>query len=241
MSIFVIPMVGLSSRFFNAGYSVPKYQLPIQDKTMFEWAVQSFKQYYHSDHFLFIIRDAYESEKFVHSQIEQIGIINYHIVVLDEMTSGQAETVYLGLRNTSLSSDEDLFIFNIDSHLHHFNKPKWLPDCDGYLEVFKGEGNHWSFVKLDQSQQYVSQTTEKDRISDLCSDGLYYFKSIDLFNESYQDAVDNQKYTKGELYIAPLYNYLINKGYKIRIDCIDKTQISICGTPAEYENYIKEE
>ena len=27
-----------------------------------------------------------------------------------------------------------------------FKKPEWVNDCDGYLEVFKDEGDHWSFA-----------------------------------------------------------------------------------------------
>ncbi|HGG7172902.1 TPA: capsular biosynthesis protein, partial [Escherichia coli] len=33
--MFVITMAGLSSRFFNAGYTVPKYQLPLHGQTVF--------------------------------------------------------------------------------------------------------------------------------------------------------------------------------------------------------------
>ena len=55
--MFVIPMVGKSSRFFEAGFSVPKYALPIGGKSVFECAVRSFEKYFKTDNFLFVVRD----------------------------------------------------------------------------------------------------------------------------------------------------------------------------------------
>ncbi|ECR5117115.1 capsular biosynthesis protein, partial [Salmonella enterica] len=34
--MIIIPMAGLSSRFFKAGYTKPKYELKAHDKTLFE-------------------------------------------------------------------------------------------------------------------------------------------------------------------------------------------------------------
>ncbi|EKD6920812.1 capsular biosynthesis protein, partial [Campylobacter coli] len=42
----VFPMAGLSSRFSNAGYKIPKYMLEIQNQTVFYNAVLSFKCYF---------------------------------------------------------------------------------------------------------------------------------------------------------------------------------------------------
>ena len=41
--MFVIPMAGSSSRFFEAGFLLPKYQLLIGNETVFEWSVRSFE------------------------------------------------------------------------------------------------------------------------------------------------------------------------------------------------------
>ena len=39
--MIVIPMLGKSSRFFDAGYERPKYQLPLGDGTVFSESVKS--------------------------------------------------------------------------------------------------------------------------------------------------------------------------------------------------------
>lgn len=167
--MIVIPMAGLSSRFFNAGYTVPKYMLDLGGQSVFEWSVSSFKDYYNSDDFLFIIFDQFGTFDFVEDCVKKMGIRNYEITILPERTLGQADTVYQGIKNKS--SDEEMYIFNIDSRLNKFEKIKDTSQIDGYLEVFEGEGEHWSFV-LPGENNRVLKTTEKHRISNLCSNGL---------------------------------------------------------------------
>lgn len=230
-------MAGLSSRFFKAGYDVPKYQLKLPNgRTMFEWAVLSFERYFKTEFFIFIVRDVYNSAAFVNEMAEKLGIINFEIVQLERETIGQAETVYLGLVNSKkieqLRSDP-IYIFNIDSCRHDFIKPDWVDSCDGYLEVFKGNGDHWSFIEID-SENKVIKTTEKVRISDLCSDGLYYFKCVQIFIDLVEHALNTNLLFKGELYIAPLYNILIEKGSNICYELIEPSLIEFCGTPKEY-------
>lgn len=239
--MIVIPMAGLSSRFFKAGFNVPKYQLDLPNgQTVFEWAVTSFQKYFSEEHFLFILRDVYDTYNFVKKSIERLGINSFEIIVLNEETKGQADTVYLGLNQSKYMQEhpnEALFIFNIDSRRHEFIKPNFIDDCDGYLEVFKDEGEHWSFIEINENDDVI-RTTEKIRISDLCSDGLYFFKKTSDFLLLTQTALENNLLNNGELYIAPLYNYFIQIGKKIRYDLIDNSYIDFCGTPDEYSNIV---
>lgn len=235
--MIIIPMAGLSSRFFKAGYELPKFQLELPNgQTVFEWAVTSFEHYFESEKFIFILRDIFNSANFVKTQVEKLGIKNYEVIILNSETCGQAETVALGLKHLSAQEQEnDCYIFNIDSRRSHFKKPKVADQSDGYLEVFQGEGEHWSFIELNDLDQVI-RTTEKLRISDLCSDGLYYFKSICTFLELVETALGKKDFVQGELYIAPLYNRMIERGERVGYDLISKDQISFCGTPAEYQD-----
>ena len=229
--MIVIPMAGLSSRFFRAGYTLPKYQLPLGNETVFTWAVRSFARYFSSDCFVFIYRDIYDTKAFIEAEIAALGIKDYRLVALEEETLGQADTVYRGIQNLA---DEPLFIFNIDSKLENFEKPSWYLECDGYLEVFKGEGDHWSFAVPGESNRVI-RTTEKERVSELCSNGLYYFRSSQQFNELVESAIQDQDLVNNELYIAPLYNRMIANGADIRYQLVGLDQINFCGVPAEYE------
>ncbi|AXY56107.1 capsular biosynthesis protein [Acinetobacter chinensis] len=228
--MIVIPMAGLSSRFFKEGYTMPKYMLDLNGITVFEWSVSSFKEYYSSDLFLFIVFDHFNTADFVKNQVKKMGISNYQIVTLTEHTLGQADTVFQGLKE--VDQDEDIYIFNIDSRLEKFTKFTDYENLDGYLEVFNGDGEHWSFVLPGENNQ-VLKTTEKDRISSLCSNGLYYFKSSSIFKKYVKEEVDG--FSGNEIYIAPLYNNYIEDGLNIKYKLVNETDISFCGTPAEYK------
>ncbi len=234
-----IPMAGLSSRFFKAGYTKPKYQLDLNGETVFSWSVRSFERYFKTDKFVFIYRDVYDTKQFLEKAIVELGILDYELVCLPEETLGQADTVYQGINK--LDHDEEIYVFNIDSRIIDFVKPEWVNDCDGYLEVFKGEGEHWSFALAEENSKKVIRTTEKERISDLCSDGLYYFKRKSVFERLFLSAKENRKTAKNEYYIAPLYNDLIEVGSIVFYDLIENERILFCGTPDEYQQLLKED
>jgi hypothetical protein len=225
-------MVGLSSRFFKAGFTKPKFQLELAGETVFSRAVRSFEHYFDSERFLFVTRPDYDTPAFVNAELERLGIANATVTTIAHDTQGQAETVSLGLKDTAAS--EPLLIFNIDTFRYDYRKPDFIDSCDGYLEVFSGEGDHWSFVEPG-AENGVLRTTEKERISSLCSDGLYYFKTRDLFESALSEARAKNETTKGEFYIAPLYNTLIKSGASIKYEEIALSEIDFCGTPDEFE------
>lgn len=228
---FVITMAGKSSRFTEAGYTIPKYALPIGDKSLFEASVSSFKDYFSSDLFTFIIRPDGFAKEFVQNELSKLNVKNFKIIELKKDTLGQAESLYLGLKD--FHEDFPIWVFNIDTIRHNFKKPEIANVCDGYLEVFIGSGSNWSFVDPGKNQS-VLKTTEKEPISNLCSNGLYFFRSHKLFQNYFLNNNLSKDLVKGELYIAPLYNKLINDNCDIRYINVDKDLIDFCGTPQEY-------
>jgi len=233
----IIPMAGLSKRFFDAGYDLPKYMLKINNVSLFNHSVSSFKKYFNSEKFVFIARNDYGTEAFIENEVNNLGIDDFDIVILDKVTLGQADTVIKGLNKIKLSNEERIIIFNIDTIRKNFEFPSEMKNADGYLEVFNGSGTHWSFV-LPGPNNSVIRTTEKDRISDLCSTGLYYFRNYKLFYNSLNFYKKNQKL---ELYIAPMYNYLISRKFKILYNKIPKDLVLFSGTPTEFNILKKNE
>ena len=192
--MFVIPMAGLSSRFFKAGFEVPKYKLSIADTIVFDLAIKSFERYFSTDLFLLIVRDVYDAPQFVAERLTRLGVRNFMIHTLDGETSGQAETVALGLG----------------------------------LEQGLGD------TSIDDDDKVI-KTTEKQRISNLCSDGLYYFKSKQQYLSLFQQAIAQQLTVNNEYYIAPMYNLLIAQGGRVGYVKITEDDIDFCGTPDEYQ------
>ncbi|WP_422450373.1 MULTISPECIES: glycosyltransferase family 2 protein [unclassified Endozoicomonas] len=231
-------MAGLSSRFFKAGYTQPKYMLEAHGKSLFRHSVESFQRYFATEEFLFIIRDVYGTYDFVTREVTNMGIKSYRIFVLDSETRGQAETVYLALE--TLRGHEPITIFNIDTFRPGFEYPATIGKLDGYLEVFEGSGDNWSFIKLDKNDHSrVALTTEKNPVSNLCCTGLYYFSDMQVFKNSFIEYASRpqSEWEKAELYVAPLYNLLISRGDSIGYDLIDDNQVIFCGVPQEYLDF----
>ncbi|MGV1717167.1 glycosyltransferase family 2 protein [Vibrio furnissii] len=238
--MIMIPMAGMSSRFFKAGYSKPKYMLEAKGKTLFEHSVLSFEKYFKDELFVFVIRNVYETKKFVIDQVKKLGIKEFKIVCLDVETKGQAETVFLGL--DGVDDNESLTIFNIDTFRPEFSYPDLSSKEDGYLEVFQGSGDNWSFVLPENEEStLLVETAEKRPISNLCCTGLYYFNKVSDFKISYNDYLNKPKelWEKGELYVAPLYNFLIKNGKSIHYHKIECDEVIFCGTPDEYDDFLK--
>ena len=235
--MIVLPMAGRSSRFFKAGYTKPKFELEVTPQhSVFDCILYGYREYFDSETFLLICMD--EAKEFVEKRLIAVGVKQYKIAVLQEVTQGQAETVYIGLNDQDVDNEESILIFNIDTFRPQYKFPDFRNDCDGYLEVFIGDGDNWSYAKTD-SQGWVTQTTEKNPISNYCSTGGYYFSRAGDFRQAYEHSLQQQETTLGEYYVAPLYNHLIQLGKKYKVDLVPLEEVIFCGVPAEYENLDK--
>lgn len=237
--MIVIPMAGQSRRFAEAGYTVPKYKLTAHGRTLFAHAVSSFSECFQSLPFLFVCRDIADTPAFIEAQCRELGVRSFQCVALAAPTGGQAETVALGLERCGCADDEPVTIFNIDTFRRGFHFPA-VVEADGYLEVFRGGGDNWSYVRpLAPGSDRVSETAEKRAISDLCCTGLYHFRSAGLYQSAYRAFVHSQDMRGDlkELYVAPIYNILIRRGADIRYHLIPAEDVTFCGVPAEYEAF----
>jgi NDP-sugar pyrophosphorylase family protein len=239
--VIVIPMAGLSRRFSDAGYSRPKYMLDLHGRSVFAHAVSSFEAYFDSEPFLFIAREEAGTPAFIEKEVAALGIERARSVIVAEPTRGQADTVKLGLDRAGVSEDEPLTIFNIDTIRPGFRHPEapWTGSAAGYLEVMRGSDPGFSYIRAnpDSADQRVTETVEKQVISDLASTGLYVFRTARLFSDCFE-AQAEAGVTAGELYIAPLYNELLARGLAVHYHLVPEREVIFCGTPAQYEGLL---
>lgn len=229
MRTIVIPLAGNSSRFFNSGYTNVKYKLPLFNSRPILWYILS---YIDRDYKLIIVLNIkFDDKIWVKDLLCSLGFKFFKIVEVAD-TDGQLTTVKLGVTNSEIVEHSDeLIIYNGDT-VRHIPFDFDFKESDGIIEVFDQKGDHWSFVdKIGE----VSQVTEKNRISNYCSTGLYGFKSIDLFLK-FSDKV---KLTNNEKYIAPIYNELIREKLNVTSFFSNTSNFSLCGTPNEYELSLK--
>lgn len=107
---------------------------------------------------------------------------------------------------------------------------------DGYIPVFKSEGEKWSFIKLDNEGKVID-VVEKIRVSELGSIGLYYFKSWRDYKNIYLKYKDEIKGKYKEVYIAPMYHYLIEENKNIGYIILKNENIHVLGTPEDLEKF----
>jgi NDP-sugar pyrophosphorylase family protein len=240
--MIVFPMAGLSKRFFDAGYEVPKFMLDVHGNSLFWHVMKGFEKYFEHEDFLFVTRNIEGVERFITAECKKLLLNRFDVVILDHETLGQAETVYLGLKYSKLKSEQPLLIFNIDTIRKNFTYPDFLSSgVDGYLEVFEGAGPNWSYVKPRVGTNLVELTTEKVPVSNLCCTGIYYFSSSTIFSDYFEGYrnLASSKYGVKELYVAPMYNLMIEAGLDVRFDLILVDQVVFSGTPDEYDQAVK--
>lgn len=236
----VITMGGLGSRFRKAGYTVPKYMIEAKGKTLFEWSMISLDGYKKDvNQYIFIAmkEEGIDMEGFIKEKCQALEIDNYHLILLDYLTDGQATTATLAEKYWN--KEHALLIYNIDTYVEPGQMNSEELKGDGFIPCFKAEGDHWSFVRLDE-QERVVEIKEKQRISDHCTLGAYYFKTCDLYKKLYDEYYSEEKnLVKGEKYVAPLYDYLLSKGGEIYISDIAPERVHVLGTPEELQYFLE--
>ena len=228
-------MAGQSERFLKAGYTHPKWMLPIHGRPLLDYVIYSFKNYFKSEKFVFIYRGDSSIYDFICARVKLFGIEEFQIINIKNSTRGQAETVFNGLKNYRLPSDEGILIFNADTIRGYIEKPNFTSHCNGWLECFYGQGDHWSFVLGDAppNEKIAIKVVEKKRISNICSTGLYWFDSWTTFLNSFKfELLHPQAH---EIFVAPLLQNIINKNGIVRFDVIQNEKIFFSGTPLEYQ------
>lgn len=236
----IITMAGLGSRFQKAGYKKPKFMIEVKGKTLFEWSMLSLTDFNSlpNTKYIFITRKETNSSSFIKTQMEKFGIHNIEIIEIDKVTDGQATTTMLA--KPYWNKNEEMIIYNIDTYVEPGTIKYSSISGDGFIPCFNAPGDHWSFVKLDQNGN-ATEVREKQRISDNCTIGLYYFKNCTLYEKLYNDYYsNNNNLEKGEKYIAPLYNHMIKQGMSVRIEVLPTKKVHVLGTPEEVKAFEKE-
>ena len=225
-----MPMAGRGERFVRAGYTTPKPLIEIEPNTpMFVKATNSLPLAMMSEIVFVVLREHCERFKFDEVIRRHYSNYNIRLVILDAITSGQAETVALALSDKN--KDEQFIIFNGDSAFEDDISP-WLKqnalNYDGALQVFKDKDPRWSYARVNEFGEVV-ETAEKKAISDLASTGLYYFKSSSRYMECY----GNLEVCGGERYVAPIFNQMLNAGQRVGV--IPCKKYLCFGTPSDFD------
>lgn len=124
------------------------------------------------------------------------------IVILDEPTSGPAETVYLGLDGITGS----FLVKDCDNFFHHMTLPENVNAV--YVSGLDNVDNpsSKSFV-IHNDKGIITSIVEKKVVSDVVACGGYLFASPSDYKEAYETV---SKLSGGEVFVSHLINYMIH-------------------------------
>lgn len=229
----IITMAGRGSRFKKVGINKPKHEIIVRNKTLFEWSMLSLINFFDEEFIFLVQNDGYDKEEL--SRLCRIlGINKFKFVEIFDLTDGQGRTVMYAA--PFMKDSDDFLVYNIDTHIKNekLNKSV-MKGNDGHIAIFKAEGSQWSFVQLDNNKKYVINVSEKERISDLATVGAYYFASWGKYVEIIESFGEEIILDFNELYIAPMYNYLIGNKNKVSYSLLEENDLMTMGTPSEIE------
>ena len=229
----LLPIAGKAQRFLDAGYMMPKPLIRAKHKHVIDWSMDSID--YEDCNLIFIVRLDHIYNFSIDKILKQKFGDDIKIVVVDQVTRGALETCTLA--EEYIDNDLPLFIYTPDV----FFGPKFDPesvskDSDGFLLTFLANSPDHSYSDFDENG-VVSRVVEKEVISQHANVGLYYFKTGSMFLHYAWRAIDDNLMVKGEFYIAPIYNYMINE--KLKVTAYDTAKMHILGTPDTFEFFCK--
>lgn len=238
----ILTMAGRASRFEELGFEKPKFLIDVFGKTLLEYSLESLP----TDRIrkiVFVVLEEhfhkYKLEDVVSKLIRKMGIVvEQEFKTLREVSRGQSETAYIAAKE--LNQQEPLIIYNVDTYFDFnfddvINKDGSLYS-DGLILGVKQDGTNWSFAVTDSNKR-VLRTAEKERISDNALVGFYAFKKTEDFVKGFERQFSENKKTKGEFYIAPIYNFLIEDDKYITYRNV--SEFIPLGTPQEIFTFIE--
>lgn len=234
----IITMAGLGLRFREAGYHCPKYMIEVRGKTLFEWSMDSLRGYdAYVLKYVFVVRKEDNATDFIEKKCKKYGISNIELLELNDKTDGQATTCALAI--PYCGHESEIMVYNIDTYVEPYELKYEDILGDGHIPCFHADGNHWSFVKTNKNNQVI-EVREKERISNNCTLGAYYFSSANLYKKLYEEYYgDTSRAGETEKYIAPLYNLMLEKNMNVTYSIINEKKVHVLGTPEELNAFLR--
>lgn len=234
----VIPMAGLGKRFSDAGYTVPKPFLPMHEgETMIEAVVSNLGRS-HNFCYTFVVNGLQIDTRELSAKLDR-QFIDYQIKEITYVPYGPAHSAWLA--KNLIDAELPLIITNCDQiiedfNIYAFNEFCKVKEADGVIGVFHSCSPKNSYIELGEDNKVI-RVKEKEVISRIATNGFHWWKRGSYFIDSvelmsnYKDTVNN------EYYVAPSYNYMLQKGMKV-LPYWFNLHYPI-GTPEDYEAYRK--
>jgi len=190
---------------------------------------------FRDQHFVFACLDDHDAA-WIEQQATSMGFRQTTVKSRSALSLGQAQTAYDVI--STVDSGEEVWIYNIDTYIKRGLSPDDMIGYQGCVHVFESVNPGMSFVRYDGQGQVV-ELAEKKVISKWATVGVYGFETADLYRNLYEASYHNGQVqeVRGERYIAPMYQLLLNSGARIAAPKLDSNAVHILGTPMEVSEF----
>ncbi len=235
----VLCMAGIYRRFREAGYTTPKYLLPVDGAPLLARLAAELAPQVDEVVLVANTRDAAWRDAIVAAMAEAGGPPATLHFVGD--TSGQAETAAIGAR--LVRGAGPVLFHNVDTLLFGRDLRSYgaaLERADGLIDVFPNDSPAYSYVQLGGAPQGgfapIVDIAEKRVISPHATTGMYGFASAAAYLDH---AARTTHRSGGEFYISDVYRHLLDHGATLLAPTdVAGHRTVVLGTPAEYEAWV---
>lgn len=230
----VVPMAGRGSRLAGHDSGLPKPMIEVGGRPLWAWAVSCLPVTAATRIVFVCLREHVDRFGLEQAMRDALPGLPVRIVALDHVTDGQLRTVVAA--QDELDLDDSLLVYNADTWFAH-DDVRFLLDAathDGLLGVARKPGDRWSFARLGDDGLVV-EVAEKTRISDLACTGLYHFRDTRRFLTDAAAMFAAERTTKGEYFVAPLYEEMIARGDRVGV--VEAERFLPIGTPEELATF----
>lgn len=232
----VFGLCGNGKRFRDAGYAVPKYLIDVMGKPMIHHAVKTLKI---PGRIYFVVRQDHLREN--ETLASYLLTLGHELVVCPGETEGAAQSLLL-TKDHIKDQDAPFISVNCDQYLD-WDSSDFIaalerePDTS-FIMTFKENDPKCSYIRKD-ANGYVAEAREKKVISDDATVGVYHWaKTSDFFRDAEAMIAEGHK-ENNEYYVAPVYNYSIARGLKVKNYEVTKKQFCPIGTPNDLDHFLK--
>ena len=220
----IIPCAGQSSRFPGTR---PKFLLTLYNgDTMFERAAKQYLKLDEDVHFIILREHVEKYDAELAIQLAFPDCKRVHIHILEEPTSGPAETVYTVAKQLG---DENIFIQDCDSYFDsklNYGNQVCVADLANFKEVNNTAAKSYAILN---DQGMVANIVEKSVVSNYICVGGYGFESASEFCKAFE----NLNKSSGEIFISHIIKSMLEYA---AFDAHEVTEYVDVGT---YEEFVK--
>ncbi len=231
----LIPMAGAGSRFFKAGYELPKPLIDVNGKPMIQHVIDNLNV---DAKFIFVVQEEHYKKYNLGSYLKLMAP-GCEIVQTNGVTEGAACTTLLA--KNFINNDRHLLIANSDQFVEwnscDFFYSMLSDDADGGILTFNANDPKWSYVRLG-ADGYACEVAEKKVISNEATVGIYYWKSGAEYIRFAEQMIANDVRVNNEFYVCPVYNEMFKEEKRVKI--FRAEQMWGLGTPEDLDLFLKD-